>query len=1083
MPHLSRHARCLLSLLLGAIPFVSTAAQDTKNKPDHSGEAYIVEQSVDKMIFENDGTGAREKMARVRVQSDAGVQQFGLLTFAYQKAGETVEINYVRVRKPDGSVVVTPLDEAQDMPADVTREAPFYSDLHEKHLGVKGLSSGDVLEFQAHWKVTNPLAPGQFWMVFQFSSDEVVLEQKIQVSVPRERPVKFKSPLLSPVISDEGTRRVYTWTRSNAEPQAPRTADEVQLAALGRFPTYDIQLSSFQSWEEVGRWYDGLQRERVAPSAEIRSKAAELTRNAQDDAAKLQAIYRYVSTEFRYFGVGFGIGRYQPHYAAEVLSNQYGDCKDKHTLLASLLAAEGIAAYPALINSSRVVDPDVPSPAQFDHLITVVPRGKELLYLDATAEVAPFGYLSPRLREKPSLIVPPDKPATLQTTPADPPFPTLWVFKIDAKLDDTGTLEGKVEETIRGDMEVRLRQALRSLPRTQWKDLIQRISYSAGFAGDVSDVTASMPEATEIPLRITYTYKRKGYPDWENRRLSLPAPGVLAVPGGQDDKLPQSFWLGALGEFDFEARVALPKGYSPILPSKKDLLQDFLEYHATYALENEVLVGRYRIVVKKREVSGSGVSDYKTFAEKAMEDRNRYIPLSSALGSSSSAQTDSPLQAMMTVQQQVWELPASKNAPALQAEQDARAAIQQNSFPAALEALQRAVALDPTFARDWILLAQMRMALGEKDTAIDAFRKAVDCDRQQPLPYKMLAFALTSLGRRSEAIQVWQDLAKVEPENQDIPTNLGALLMAEKRYGDAVPYFESAVNSNPKRIVPLLGLATAYLQSGQDEKASAAFNSALQLAPGPLTKNDIAWELALANKRLDDALRYSQEAVHDEEEASRKVQLDKLALADLSHSDALGAYWDTLGWVHFRLGNLKQAEGYLYAAWMLRQQDLIGYHLAQVYEKQQRRPDAVRMYRLVVSQRPTRPDDQEAVVESQKSLARLGVAPVNVNSPVAPGLGQLSDDRTVRLPKLVAKRASAEFFVMFAPGPKVEDTKFISGADELRSAGRALSQVRFKVAFPESSSGRLVRRGILACFPLTGCSFVLLPTDAVTSVN
>ena len=51
----------------------------------------------------------------------------------------------------------------------------------------------------------------------------------------------------------------------------------------------------------------------------------------------------------RYIGVAFGIGRYQPHSAETVLDNQYGDCKDKHTLLAAMLKAAGYEAWPALI--------------------------------------------------------------------------------------------------------------------------------------------------------------------------------------------------------------------------------------------------------------------------------------------------------------------------------------------------------------------------------------------------------------------------------------------------------------------------------------------------------------------------------------------------------------------------------------------------------------------------------------------------------------------------------------------------------------------------------------------------------------
>jgi Tfp pilus assembly protein PilF len=892
--------------------------------------------------------------------------------------------------------------------------------------------------------------------------------------------VKVKSASLAPAISVEGPRRVYTWTRSNLENTTAGKTDSAQLATHGKQPAPDIQLSSFQTWEEVGRWYDGLQRERIAPTPQIREKAAELTRNASDVSAKLLAIYNYVSTDFRYIGVSLGIGRYQPHFAAEVLSNQYGDCKDKHTLLASLLAAAGIQAYPALINSSHVIDLDVPSPGQFDHVITVVPRGKDTAWLDTTTEVAPFGYLLLPLRGKPALVIPSDRPANFQQTPEDPPFPSSWIFRSDAKLDDSGTLKGKVEQTIRGDLEVSLRAAFRSMPRSQWKDLIQKVSYATGFAGDVTDVTASLPESTEAPLHFAYTYTRNDYPDWKERRILLPAPGFVPPPNEEGGKLPLFVWLGAPGEIQFESRVELPKGYSPDLPKKKDIRQDSIEYHSTYALEDNVLVGHYRVLTKAREVSGEAVRDYKVFAEKVHEDREQFITLSS--GAPETAE-----QAVLQMRQRVWELAESSDPQALQAEREARSAVQQGSIQGGIDGLKKAVTQDPKFTRAWILLGELYLGSMQKDTAVDAFRKAVDSDPQQAVSYKMLAFALSSLGRSDDAIRVWENLAKVEPEDHDAAMNLGLLLGGEKRYREAVPYLESAVKFYPQRAAPLLALGTAYLQNGEDDKALASFDHVLQIQPGADAKNSVAYELALSNKRLDDGLRYAQEAVREEEDASRKVELSKLAVDDLRHTLTLGAYWDTLGWVHYRLGNLKLAAGYLYAAWTVQQIPVVGFHLAQVYEKQQRIQDAAHMYRLVVNQQVQGAGEQsQAVAESRQRLEHLKV-PAS-SSRIAPFPGNLagaesSQDRTISLPKLVSEHASAEFFLLFAPGPKVDDTKFITGSDHLRSAGKALSQAHFKVAFPENSSGRLVRRGILACYPITGCTFVLLPAETVRSVE
>src|SRR5258708_18634076 len=120
------------------LAFAQVASQ-TPAGPDYSKESFVVEQLSDKFKFQNDGTSTRELNTRVRVQSDSGVQQFGVLKFSYQNSSESFAVDYVRVRKPDGSVVPSPPENFQDMPAAVTRAAPFYSDIQDKHVEVKRL--------------------------------------------------------------------------------------------------------------------------------------------------------------------------------------------------------------------------------------------------------------------------------------------------------------------------------------------------------------------------------------------------------------------------------------------------------------------------------------------------------------------------------------------------------------------------------------------------------------------------------------------------------------------------------------------------------------------------------------------------------------------------------------------------------------------------------------------------------------------------------------------------------------------------------------------------------------------------------
>ena len=114
-------------------------------------------------------------------------------------------------------------------------------------------------------------------------------------------------------------------------------------------------MTTFQSWEELGRWYASLEKDRIAPTPEIKAKAAEITKDSQTDLGKVQALYDYVARNFRYVSLSLGRGRYQPHPAGEILANQYGDCKDKHTLLSSLLRVVGLSANAVFIAKSRVL--------------------------------------------------------------------------------------------------------------------------------------------------------------------------------------------------------------------------------------------------------------------------------------------------------------------------------------------------------------------------------------------------------------------------------------------------------------------------------------------------------------------------------------------------------------------------------------------------------------------------------------------------------------------------------------------------------------------------------------------------------
>ena len=123
---MSKFGRPLSLALAFSCSFAVWAQQPTKSSPppDYSHEAFVYEQIATELTFENDGTATRDISARVRVQSDAAVQHFGLLRFSYQGSNETTDTPTVRVLKHDGTTVVTPADGVQDILGDVTLNNP-----------------------------------------------------------------------------------------------------------------------------------------------------------------------------------------------------------------------------------------------------------------------------------------------------------------------------------------------------------------------------------------------------------------------------------------------------------------------------------------------------------------------------------------------------------------------------------------------------------------------------------------------------------------------------------------------------------------------------------------------------------------------------------------------------------------------------------------------------------------------------------------------------------------------------------------------------------------------------------------------
>jgi hypothetical protein len=217
-----------------------------------------------------------------------------------------------------------------------------------------------------------------------------------------------------------------------------------------------------QLWTSIGSWYDGLGAPETGTNGEISAKAQELVGKDADFTARTEKIAEFVQREIRYVGIEIGIGGYQPHAAADVFHNRYGDCKDKATLLIAMLHSIGVHATYVLVDTRRgFVDADVPSidgnhaiaaievPAGYNdaRLKTIVKtrNGQRFLIFDPTNQYVPLGLLPTYLQGSYGTLVNGANSQAIELPVVSPDADvTERIAKFELNAD--GMLQGSVTE-------------------------------------------------------------------------------------------------------------------------------------------------------------------------------------------------------------------------------------------------------------------------------------------------------------------------------------------------------------------------------------------------------------------------------------------------------------------------------------------------------------------------------------------------------------------------------------------------------------------------------------------------------------
>lgn len=392
------------------------------------------------------------------------------------------------------------------------------------------------------------------------------------------------------------------------------------------------------SWTAIGEWYTDLASPSGAVTPEVRAKAEQLTAGKSDFTAKVQAIADYMQRNIRYVGIEIGIGGYQPHNAADIFRNQYGDCKDKVTLMRALLESVGIHATWVLVDTERgYVDPRVPS-AFGNHAIAAIElppgysnpalqsvvttrSGKHYLIFDPTNEWVPLGQLPP-YEQGGYGILSDGAGSQLVELPSITPDANYTDQIIHATLQPTGALDVDVAEKRFGEDAVRTRRVFAQASQKDQHDLIERRLRTANPSIALRQIAAAHAIDLNQPLELNYSFQVTGYAR-EAGDLLLVRPNVFGSDAWSLPREPRQ-WpidLGSIQRRTQHVDITLPPGYvADELPDPVNLDTDFASYHSAVTADATSLHYTRTYTVKQLQLDAARYDDVRKFSERVAYD-------------------------------------------------------------------------------------------------------------------------------------------------------------------------------------------------------------------------------------------------------------------------------------------------------------------------------------------------------------------------------------------------------------------------------------------------------------------------------
>jgi transglutaminase-like putative cysteine protease len=516
---------------------------------------------------------------------------------------------------------------------DVAVTDGVYEELRRKFLESDTAPPGSIFA----WEVTEEEKTVFTQYEYSFQGTMPVSISRFSISLPKGW--EYKAAMINRgTVEPKTYGDTVTWELQDLagierEDYSPPMAAIAPRLALSYFPlATNSGLKGLRDWTAVSSWLATL----VDPPAEagelVRAKAAQLSSAASGEIDKIRTIAAFVQ-QTKYVAVSLNLtrgGGYTPRKSDDVLSKNYGDCKDKATLMRALLKSVGVDSYlvTATADDRTYVHPEWASPMQFNHAIVAVRVSPQvalpsvvevaglgrLLMFDPTDSITPVGDLPEDEQGSYALVVA-GSDGVLVKLPSLPASANRIESSVRGVLDESGRLTGRVERGYFGQSGVALRTVEKFGGESELRKRFE-LSYARRLPGtSLAKVTTNVkPEDNMLAVSLDLAADRFG--QVLQGRLFVVRPGLL-TSGGEYAFTSKQRATPIQLESDLRTdsiRIKTPAGFKlDELPQRASVESPYGKIQASWAVEDGEIVMQETLEIYQANVPASDYAKVRDF--------------------------------------------------------------------------------------------------------------------------------------------------------------------------------------------------------------------------------------------------------------------------------------------------------------------------------------------------------------------------------------------------------------------------------------------------------------------------------------